>query len=65
MNLLIYLANQLLGGCQSMNNQFQTLLNLATQEFSVYGSQLQELEAEVAQIQLYVRISLRHLLLVD
>jgi hypothetical protein len=41
------------------------LQNQATKGFSVYGSRLQELEAEVAQIQLYVWISLRHLLSVD
>jgi hypothetical protein len=33
--------------------------------FSVYGTRLQELEADVAQIQLIAWISLRHLLLVD
>jgi hypothetical protein len=41
------------------------LQNQATEGFSVYGSQLLELEAEVAQIQLFVRISLRYLLSVD
>jgi hypothetical protein len=49
-NLLIYLVDQLLRGCQSADNQFQALQNQATESFSVYGSQLPELEAEVAQI---------------
>jgi hypothetical protein len=49
-NLLIYLVDQLLRGCQSANNLFQALQNQATKGFSVYGSRLQELEAEVAQI---------------
>jgi hypothetical protein len=64
-NLLIYLADQLLRGCQSADNQFQTLQNQETEGFSVHGSWLPELEAEVAQIQLFVRISLRYLLSVD
>jgi hypothetical protein len=41
------------------------LQNQATEGFSVYSSRLWELEAEAAQIQLYVRIYLRHLLSVD
>lgn len=65
MNLLIYLADQLLRGCQSIDNQFQVLQNLATEGFSVYDSRLLKLEAEVAQIQLFVRISLRFLFSVD
>jgi hypothetical protein len=55
-NLLNYLANQLLRGCQSADNQFQALKNQATEGFSVHGSRLPELEAEVVQIQL-LRIS--------
>jgi hypothetical protein len=51
-NLLSYLANQLLRGCQSADNQFQDLQNQATEGFSVHGSWLPELEAEVVQIQL-------------
>jgi hypothetical protein len=51
-NLLIYLADQLLRGCQSADNQFSALQN-------------QEIEAEVAQIQLSVRISLSYLHSVD
>jgi hypothetical protein len=39
-NLLIYLVDQLLRGCQSADNQFQALQNQATESFSVYGSQL-------------------------
>jgi len=64
-NLLIYLADQLLRGCQSADNQFQAFQNQATEGFSVYSSQLPELEAEVGQIHLFVRISLRHLFSVD
>jgi hypothetical protein len=41
------------------------LQNQAIKNFSVYGSRLLELEVEVAQIQLFVRISLHHLLSVD
>jgi len=48
-----------------MDNQFQVLQNLATEGFSVYDSRLSKLEAEVAQIQLFVRISLRYLLSMD
>jgi hypothetical protein len=47
------------------DNQFQALQNQATEVFSVCGTMLQKLEADVAQIQLIVRLSLRHLLLVD
>jgi hypothetical protein len=49
-NLLIYLADQLLRGCQSTNNQFQALQNQEIEDFSVHGSLLQELESEVVQI---------------
>jgi hypothetical protein len=55
----------LLRGRQFTNNQVQALQNQVTEGFSVRGSQLLELEAEVAQIQLFVRISLRYLLSVD
>jgi hypothetical protein len=41
------------------------LQNQATEGFSVHGSQLPELEAEVAQIQHLVRLSLRYLVSVD
>jgi hypothetical protein len=51
-NLLIYLADQLLRGCQSAYNQVQALQNQATEGFSVHGSLLPKLEAEVVQIQL-------------
>jgi hypothetical protein len=50
-NLLIYLTNQLLRGCQSADNQVQAMQNQATEGFSVHGSRLSELEAEVVQIQ--------------
>ena len=65
MNLLIYLADQLLRGCQSADNQFQALQNQEIEGFSVHGSRLSELEAEVVQIQLFIRISLRYLISVD
>jgi hypothetical protein len=39
-NLLFYLANQLLRGCQYVDNQFQALQNQETEGFSVYGSRL-------------------------
>jgi hypothetical protein len=64
-NLLIYLADQLLRGCQSADNQFQALQNQEIVGFSVYGSQLPDLEAEVVQIQPFVRLSLRYVILVD
>jgi hypothetical protein len=48
-NLLIYFADQLLKTCQSANNQFQALQNQATEGFSIYGSRLPELKAEVTQ----------------
>jgi hypothetical protein len=63
-NLLIYLIDQLLRGCQSADNQVQALQNKETEGFSVHGSRLPELEAEVVQIQL-LRISLRYLISVD
>jgi hypothetical protein len=49
-NLLFYLAYQLLRGCQSADNQVQALQNQATEGFSVHGSWLPELEAEVVLI---------------
>jgi hypothetical protein len=63
--LLIYLADQLLKRCQSADNQFQALQNQEIEGFSVYGSRLPELEAEVVQIQLFIQISLRYLISVD
>jgi hypothetical protein len=41
------------------------LQNQATEGFSVHGSQLPELEAEVVQIQPFIWFSLRYLILVD
>jgi hypothetical protein len=64
-NLLIYLADQLFRGCQSADNQFQALQNQEIEDFLVHGSRLPELEAEVVQIQLFIRISLRYLNSVD
>jgi len=57
-NLLIYLADQLFRVCQSADNHVQALQNQATEGFSVHGSRLPELEAEVVQIQLFIWISL-------
>jgi hypothetical protein len=62
--LLSYLADQLFRGCQSADNQFQNLQNQEIEGFSVRGSRLPELEAEVVQIQL-LRISLYYLISVD
>jgi hypothetical protein len=45
-NLLIYLAEQLTTGFQSVDNQFQAMQNQATKGFLVYATRLQELEAE-------------------
>jgi len=64
-NLLIYLADQLLRGCQYADNQVQALQNQAIEGFSVHGSRLPELEAEIVQIQPFVRFSVRYLILVD
>jgi len=64
-NLLINLADQLLRGCQSADNQFLALQNQEIKGCSVHGSRLPELEAEVLQIQLLVQISICYLELVD
>jgi len=59
-NLLIYLAGQLFRRCQ-----FQVLQNQDIEDFLVHGSRLPELEAEVVQIQLFIRISVRYFISVD
>jgi hypothetical protein len=64
-NLLFYLPDQLLKGCQSADNQVQALQNQATEGFSVHGSRLSELEAEVVQTQPFVRLFLHYLISVD
>jgi hypothetical protein len=64
-NLLIYLADQLLRGCQSTDNQVQAVQCKVIEGCSVHGSRLSELEAEVVQIQPFIRISLRYLISVD
>jgi hypothetical protein len=64
-NLLIYLADQLLRGCQSGDNQFPALQNQEIKGCSVHSSRLSKLEAEEAQIQLLVWISLCYLHSVD
>jgi hypothetical protein len=63
--LLSYLADQLLRGCQSADNQFQALQNQEIEGFSFRGSRLPELEAEVVQIQLFIRFALRYLISMD
>jgi hypothetical protein len=63
--LLNYLADQLLRGCQYANIQFQALQNQEIQGFSVRGPQLPEQEAEVVQIQLFIRFALRYLISMD
>jgi hypothetical protein len=64
-NLPIYLADQLLRGCQSADNQFQASQNQEIKCFSVHGSQLPEREAKVVQIHLFIHISLRDLISMD
>jgi hypothetical protein len=54
-NLLSYLTDQLLRGCQSADNQFQALQNQEIEDFSVHGSRLLELKAKVVHIQLFIR----------
>jgi hypothetical protein len=61
-NLLSYLADKLLRGCQYADNQFQALQNQKIEDFSVHGSRLPELEAEVIQIQLLIWFALRYLI---
>jgi hypothetical protein len=50
-NLLYYLPDQLLRGCQSADNQVQALKNQVTEGFLVHGSRLPELDAKLVQIQ--------------
>jgi hypothetical protein len=57
-NLLIYLADQLTKGFQTVDNQFQALETQVTEDFQSMDTRLQELEAEVAQIQLNVWVPL-------
>jgi hypothetical protein len=63
-NPLSYLADQLLRGCQFAYKQVQALQCQVTEGFSVHGSRLPELEAEVVQIQL-LRIPPRFLFSMD
>jgi hypothetical protein len=51
LNLLFYLADRLLRGCQSADNQVQPLQNQAIGGFPIDGSKLPDLEAEIVQIQ--------------
>jgi hypothetical protein len=55
----------MLRGCQSADNQFQALQNQETLGFSIHGSRLPDLGAEVVQIQPFVRIYLCYLISVD
>jgi hypothetical protein len=48
-----------------VDNQVQALQNQEIEDLSVHGSRLLELEAEVVQIQPFIRISLRYLISVD
>jgi hypothetical protein len=64
-NLLSYLVDRLLRGCQSADNLVQALQNQEIEDLSVHGSRLPELEAKVVQIQPVIRISLRYLISVD
>jgi hypothetical protein len=64
-NLFFYLANELLRGCQSADNQVQALQNKVIEGFLVHGSRLPDLEAEVVQIQPFVRLSLCYVISVD
>jgi hypothetical protein len=64
-NLLFYLADQLLRGCQSVDKQVQPFQNQSTKGFLVHGSWLPDLEPEIVQIQPFVQLSLRYLISVD
>jgi len=61
-NLLICLADLLPRGFQSADDQFQALQTQETKGFQSMDSWLQELEAEVAQIQINVRNTLCHMM---
>jgi hypothetical protein len=52
-NVLFYLANWLLRGYQSADNQVQALQNQAIEGFPVHGSQLPVLETKVVQIKIF------------
>jgi hypothetical protein len=56
---------EVISRCQSADNQFQAWQNQEIQDFSIHGSRLSKLEAEVVQIQIFIRISLCYLILVD
>jgi hypothetical protein len=64
-NLFIYLVDQLFRGCQSADNQVQALQNQEIEDFSVHGSRLSAPEAEVIQIQFFIRTSLLYSISVD
>jgi len=56
------LADQLTRGFQSTDDQFQALQTQVTEGFQSMDFPLQEQEAEVAQIQINVRNTIRHLM---
>jgi hypothetical protein len=55
----------MLSGCQSTDNQVQPLQYQVTEGFLLHGSRLPILEAEVVQIQPFVRLSSCYLISVD
>jgi hypothetical protein len=59
------LTNQLTRGFSSADDQFQALQTQVTDGFQPIDFRLQEQEAEVAQIQINVRNTIRHLMLED
>jgi hypothetical protein len=48
-----------------VDNQVLALQNQAIKGFPIHGSRLPDLEAEVVQIQPFVQLSLRYMILVD
>jgi hypothetical protein len=67
MNLVFYLADQLLRRCQSADNQVQAFQNQATKVFFFFFFFFFFFLSvvEVVQIQPFVRLSLRYLISLD
>jgi hypothetical protein len=63
-NLLTRLADHLIKGFQSADDQFQALQTQVTEGFQSMDSRLQELEAEVAQIQINLQ-NILHILMAE
>jgi uncharacterized phage infection (PIP) family protein YhgE len=63
-NLLTCLADQLIRGFQYADDQFQTLKTQVTEGVQSLHTQLQELEAEVAQIQINMQ-NILHILMAE